>query len=65
MEGSIHRYLTLVRAKVDWVRPSLLMCQMVIATGRKAQAVIVVTRKVIQWASACISGNRYYDGPIP
>ena len=44
MEGSIHRYLTLVRAKMDWVRPSLLMCQMVIATGRKAQAVIVVTR---------------------
>ena len=24
-----------------------------------------VTRKLIQWASACISGNRYYDGPIP
>ena len=21
--------------------------------------------KVIQWASACISGNRYYDGPFP
>ena len=21
--------------------------------------------KLIQWASACISGNRYYDGPIP
>ena len=23
------------------------------------------TLKVIQWASACISGNRYYDGPLP
>lgn len=23
------------------------------------------TEKLIQWASACISGNRYYDGPIP
>ena len=21
--------------------------------------------KVIQWASGCISGNRYYDGPFP
>ena len=23
------------------------------------------TVKVIQWASGCISGNRYYDGPFP
>ena len=33
--------------------------------GNYGVGVLADRWKVIQWASACISGNRYYDGPIP
>ena len=26
---------------------------------------VCILLKVIQWASGCISGNRYYNGPFP
>ena len=36
-----------------------------ILIGGESYSHIAEDLKLIQWASACISGNRYYDGPIP